>query len=377
MSRDNINFAYNLYNNNDNSDTNSISNHEISTDDLILFQTMVTNLLLERTNFPLDEPKKYKYVISKTAKKQLKQTQYKTGLCNNVCPIYKCEFIENEIITVLPCNHGFKTEAIDRWLNEEKAECPVCRLEFDSIEVKVKKDNPFESNTSDLHSSLFDDTENDQISELDESDLECDPISESESDLESDPISEDSFMTGKLEPTNSPYAMAKIAAIEIGRSLNTQFNHNVINLMPTNLYGPNDFYSETDSHVIPGLIYRMHKAKTENLDNFNIWGTGKPLREFLYVDDLSLAINFIIENEITIDLLNIGSGDEISIKELSEKIKTVVGYEGVLQFDESKPDGNPRKLLDSSLINNLGWESTIKLEDGLKNSYDWFLNNKT
>ena len=193
----------------------------------------------------------------------------------------------------------------------------------------------------------------------------------------SDPISEDSFMTGKLEPTNSPYAMAKIAAIEIGRSLNTQFNHNVINLMPTNLYGPNDFYSETDSHVIPGLIYRMHKAKTENLDNFNIWGTGKPLREFLYVDDLSLAINFIIENEITIDLLNIGSGDEISIKELSEKIKTVVGYEGVLQFDESKPDGNPRKLLDSSLINNLGWESTIKLEDGLEKSYDWFLNNKT
>ena len=193
----------------------------------------------------------------------------------------------------------------------------------------------------------------------------------------SDPISEDSFMTGKLEPTNSPYAMAKIAAIEIGRSLNTQFNHNVINLMPTNLYGPNDFYSETDSHVIPGLIYRMHTAKSENLDNFKIWGTGQPLREFLYVDDLSLAINFIIENEITIDLLNIGSGDEISIKELAEKIKAVVGYEGVLQFDESKPDGNPRKLLDSSLINNLGWESTIKLEDGLEKSYDWFLNNKT
>ena len=193
----------------------------------------------------------------------------------------------------------------------------------------------------------------------------------------SDPISEDSFMTGKLEPTNSPYAMAKIAAIEIGRSLNTQFNHNVINLMPTNLYGPNDFYSETDSHVIPGLIYRMHTAKSENLDNFNIWGTGKPLREFLYVDDLSLAINFIIENEITIDLLNIGSGDEISIKELAEKIKAVVGFKGVLQFDESKPDGNPRKLLDSSLINNLGWESTIKLEDGLEKSYDWFLNNKT
>ena len=121
----------------------------------------------------------------------------------------------------------------------------------------------------------------------------------------------------------------------------------------------------------------MHTAKSENLDNFKIWGTGQPLREFLYVDDLSLAINFIIENEITTDLLNIGSGDEISIKELAEKIKAVVGFKGVLQFDESKPDGNPRKLLDSSLINNLGWESTIKLEDGLEKSYDWFLNNKT
>ena len=193
----------------------------------------------------------------------------------------------------------------------------------------------------------------------------------------SDPISEDSFMTGKLEPTNSPYAMAKIAAIEIGRSLNTQFNHNVINLMPTNLYGPNDFYSETDSHVIPGLIYRMHKAKLEDVEKFNIWGTGTPLREFLYVDDLALAIKFVIENEVNVDLLNIGSGEEISIKELAEKIQTVVGYKGYLEFDESKPDGNPRKLLDSSKINELGWKSTTNLDEGLKKSYDWFSKNIT
>ncbi|MEC9381466.1 MAG: GDP-L-fucose synthase [Thermodesulfobacteriota bacterium] len=192
-----------------------------------------------------------------------------------------------------------------------------------------------------------------------------------------DPISEDSFMTGKLEPTNSPYAMAKIAAIEIGRSLNTQFKHNVINLMPTNLYGPNDFYSKTDSHVIPGLIYRMHEAKLEDVEKFNIWGTGTPLREFLYVDDLALAIKFVIENEVNIDLLNIGSGEEISIKELAEKIQTVVGYKGSLQFDESKPDGNPRKLLDSSKINELGWKSTTNLDEGLKKSYDWFSKNIT
>tara|TARA_B100001250_G_C19816786_1_gene798886 strand:+ start:8956 stop:9621 length:666 start_codon:yes stop_codon:yes gene_type:complete len=192
-----------------------------------------------------------------------------------------------------------------------------------------------------------------------------------------DPITEDSLMTGKLEPTNSPYAMAKIASIEIGRSLNLQFGHNVINLMPTNLYGPNDFYSKTDSHVIPGLIFRMHEHKNNNIEDFYIWGTGSPLREFLYVDDLSLAIKFIIENEVTIDLLNIGSGAEISIKELAEKIKAVVGYEGNLKFDKSKPDGNPRKLLDSTIINKLGWESKIKLNDGLQLSYDWFLKNKT
>ena len=191
-----------------------------------------------------------------------------------------------------------------------------------------------------------------------------------------DPITEDSLMTGKLEPTNSPYAMAKIAGIEIGRSLNLQFGHKVINLMPTNLYGPNDFYSETDSHVIPGLIFRMHEYKNKKIEDFYIWGTGNPLREFLYVDDLSLAIKFIIENEVDIDLLNIGSGIEITIKNLAEKIKAVVGYEGNLKFDKSKPDGNPRKLLDSTLINELGWESETKLDVGLKLSYDWFLKNK-
>lgn len=190
------------------------------------------------------------------------------------------------------------------------------------------------------------------------------------------PIIEDSFMTGKLEPTNSPYAMSKIASIEIGRSISEQFGHNVINLMPTNLYGPNDFYSKTDSHVIPGLIYRMHNAKIKREDAFYIWGTGSPLREFLYVDDLASAIKFILDNKISQDLLNIGSGQEITIKNLAMKIKKIIGYEGSLDFDSSKPDGNPRKLLDSSAINKLGWKSSISLDEGLEKSYEWYLNNR-
>jgi GDP-L-fucose synthase len=189
------------------------------------------------------------------------------------------------------------------------------------------------------------------------------------------PISEDSFLTGKLEPTNSPYAIAKIAGIEIGRSLNLQYGNDVINLMPTNLYGPNDNFSEKDSHVIPGLIKRMHKAKVTNAESFNIWGTGGPLREFLFVDDLSKAVEFLIDKKVETDLLNVGSGNEITIKNLAEKIKKVIAYQGELIFDTSMPDGNPRKLIDSQKINNLGWEPSIDLDEGLKITYSWFLEN--
>tara|TARA_Y100000996_G_scaffold414985_1_gene407664 strand:+ start:75 stop:1001 length:927 start_codon:yes stop_codon:yes gene_type:complete len=189
------------------------------------------------------------------------------------------------------------------------------------------------------------------------------------------PIAEDSLLTGKLEPTNSPYAIAKISAIEIGRSLSKQYGHKVLNLMPTNLYGPGDNFSEKDSHVIPGLIYRMHHAKLNNEASFNIWGSGKPLREFLYVDDLSKAIEFLISNEINDDLINIGSGKEISIYDLSKLIKEIIGYDGKLVFDESMPDGNPRKLIDSRKINDLGWSPKVELDEGLKLSYNWFLEN--
>jgi GDP-L-fucose synthase len=190
------------------------------------------------------------------------------------------------------------------------------------------------------------------------------------------PISEDSLLTGKLEPTNSPYAIAKISAIEIGRALTQQYGHNVLNIMPTNLYGPGDNFSEKESHVIPGLISRMHKSKVEDDSEFKIWGSGEPLREFLYVDDLTRSIEFLIGKKTDEDLLNIGSGEEIKILELAEMVKNIVGFEGKLIFDSSMPDGNPRKLIDSSKINSMGWHPKTKLEDGIELSYNWFLQKK-
>ncbi len=189
------------------------------------------------------------------------------------------------------------------------------------------------------------------------------------------PISEDSFMTGILEPTNSPYAMAKLTGIELGRTLKKEFGHKIINLMPTNLYGPNDNFSKMNSHVIPGLIHRMHIAKLKKEKKFSIWGTGIPLREFLHVDDLSNAILFINENNIENELLNVGSGEEITIKDLAIKIQNTVGFDGELYFDKDMPDGNPRKLLDSKKINDLGWSPEIRLDDGLNFVYKWYLEN--
>ncbi len=189
------------------------------------------------------------------------------------------------------------------------------------------------------------------------------------------PISEESFMTGKLEPTNSPYAMAKLTAIELGNSLRIEHGHKIINLMPTNLYGPNDNFSRESSHVIPGLIRRMVDAKNSSRKEFSIWGSGKPLREFLYVDDLAKAIEFIIKNDIDENLINIGSGEEVSILDLAKKIKSVVNFSGELVFDSSKPDGNPRKLLDSGLIDSFGWKPSVSLDEGLKISYEWFKKN--
>ena len=189
------------------------------------------------------------------------------------------------------------------------------------------------------------------------------------------PIKEDSIMSGKLEPTNSPYAMAKLTAIELGNSLAKQYGHKILNLMPTNLYGPNDNFSEMDSHVIPGLIYRMHNSKISNNGSFRVWGTGTPKREFLFVDDLSNAIKFLIENGIDEGIYNIGSGSEISIGDLVIVLAEIINYDGKIEFDKKYPDGNPRKAIDSSKINNLGWKPDIDIKNGLNITYDWYINN--
>ena len=190
------------------------------------------------------------------------------------------------------------------------------------------------------------------------------------------PISENEFMNGKLEPTNSPYAMAKLTAIELGRSLNIQHGHKVINLMPTNLYGPNDYFHESNGHVIPSLIHKMHNAKINEKTTFEIWGSGSPMREFLYVSELADCIEHLIDLDTNIDLLNVGSGQEVTIKELAQKIKDTIGFEGELKFDSTMPDGNPRKLLDSTLINELGWKSKIDLNEGLAKTYKWYIENE-
>jgi GDP-L-fucose synthase len=189
------------------------------------------------------------------------------------------------------------------------------------------------------------------------------------------PIKESSVMTGILEPTNSPYSMAKLSAIEIGKAISQQYGHEIINLMPTNLYGPNDYFAKNNSHVIPGLMYRLHMSKLQKEENFNIWGTGNPLREFLHVDDLSNAVEFLIDKETNEDILNVGSGEEVSIKELANKLKTVIGYDGDFLYDTTKPDGNPRKLIDTELLHKLGWERKISLDTGLKSTYSWFKEN--
>ena len=189
------------------------------------------------------------------------------------------------------------------------------------------------------------------------------------------PINENALLSGKLEPTNSPYAMAKLTAIELGDALTKQYGYEVLNLMPTNLYGPNDNFDELSSHVIPGLIARMHNAKLNKEDSFSIWGSGTPKREFLYVDDLSDCIEFLMDKNLKENLLNVGSGHEVTILELANLIKDTIGFEGEITFDSTKPDGNPRKLLDSTLINNLGWNAKTNLKEGLALTYDYYVKN--
>lgn len=180
------------------------------------------------------------------------------------------------------------------------------------------------------------------------------------------PIKENYLNTGYLEPTNQPYAIAKIAGIEMCESYRTQYGSNFISAMPTNLYGTNDNYHPENSHVLPALIRRIILAKKNNDQSVVIWGTGTPRREFMHVDDLADACYFLLQNYNEAGHINIGWGEDISIKQLAEIIVRELGYKGTLEFDTTKPDGTPRKLLDTSKINNLGWRPSIKLEDGIR-----------
>ena len=180
------------------------------------------------------------------------------------------------------------------------------------------------------------------------------------------PIREDSLLTGVLEPTNEPYAIAKIAGIKMCQAYHAQYGCNFISPMPTNLYGPNDNYDLQNSHVLPALIRKFYEAKTEGKPSVEIWGTGKPKREFLHVDDLADAVFFLMQHYDSPEIVNVGTGEDQSIRELAELIKRSIGYEGELEFNTEKPDGTPRKLLDTSRLTNLGWKPSITLEEGVK-----------
>jgi GDP-L-fucose synthase len=191
------------------------------------------------------------------------------------------------------------------------------------------------------------------------------------------PMKEEYLLTGELEPTNEPYAIAKIAGIKMCQSYNLQYSTNYISVMPTNLYGPNDNFNLETSHVLPALIRKFHEAKVDNKPFVEIWGTGMPKREFIHVDDLAGACFYLMQNYNENEIVNIGMGEDISIKDLALLIKSVIGYDGELKFDGSKPDGTPRKLLDVSKLNSLGWKYSIPLKDGINNTYNWFLKDKT
>lgn len=189
------------------------------------------------------------------------------------------------------------------------------------------------------------------------------------------PMKEEYLLTGFLEPTNEPYAIAKIAGLKLCENYCRQYGVNFISAMPTNLYGINDNFHLANSHVLPALMRKFHEAKVNGDPTVTVWGTGTPLREFLYVDDLADALVFLMNHYNEVDFVNVGTGQEVSIKELAMTMKAVVGYEGDLVFDTTKPDGTPRKLLDVSRLNAAGWQAKTDLKTGIEQTYAWFLEN--
>ncbi len=189
------------------------------------------------------------------------------------------------------------------------------------------------------------------------------------------PMKEEHLLTGPLEQTNEPYAVAKIAGIKLCESFNRQYGTKYISVMPTNLYGPNDNFDLQSSHVLPALMRKIHEAKLNGDKTVPIWGTGKPMREFLHVDDMADGCVFLMEKGIGDGIYNIGVGADVTIREAAETIREVVGYEGEFEFDTSMPDGTPRKLLDVSRMSELGWKASYSLKDGLTQTYQWYLEN--
>jgi GDP-L-fucose synthase len=190
------------------------------------------------------------------------------------------------------------------------------------------------------------------------------------------PMPEDCLLTGPLEPTNQPYAIAKIAGLEMCRSYRRQYGFKSVSLMPTNLYGPFDNFDLQNSHVLPAMIRKFHEAKEEGRGEVVLWGTGTPRREFLHSDDLADAALFLMKNHDDSELVNVGVGHDLSIRELAEQVKGVVGYQGSIVWDTEKPDGTPRKLMDVSKIHGLGWKASIPFDQGLHSTYKWFLENR-
>jgi GDP-L-fucose synthase len=189
------------------------------------------------------------------------------------------------------------------------------------------------------------------------------------------PLKESYLLTGVLEPTNEPYAIAKIAGIKMCEAYRAQYGCDFISVMPTNLYGPNDNYDLQNSHVLPAMIRKFHEAKERGDQTMELWGTGSPMREFLYADDLAEACLFLMENYSDTELVNIGTGVDVTIKELAETVQKIVGFEGEIRWDVSKPDGTPRKLMDVSKLHGLGWKHHIELMDGIRLAYQDFLQN--
>jgi GDP-L-fucose synthase len=187
------------------------------------------------------------------------------------------------------------------------------------------------------------------------------------------PMREEYLLTGFLEPTNEPYAIAKIAGLKLCENYRRQYGANVISAMPTNLYGPNDNFHLDNAHVLPALMRKFHEAKIQHQPTVTVWGTGTPLREFLYVDDLADALVFLMNTYNEMAFINVGTGQEVSIQELAQTIQAVVGYDGDLVFDTTKPDGTPRKLLDVSRLTAAGWQAKIDLKTGIEKTYAWFL----